>query len=325
MKNYLKDIQIGNVNIKNNIFLAPMAGVTDLIFREICKDHGAAMCYTELISAQGLLYASEKTHMLTTTSPKERPVVLQLFGNDPNIISEAAKKIEDQPFDILDINMGCPAPKIVNNGSGSGLMNDPALVGRIVKAVSSAISKPVTVKIRKGINDKINAVEVAKQAEDNGAQAVTVHGRTREQQYEGVVDLDIIRQVKEALSVPVFASGDVVDVASCIRSFETTGCDAVMIGRGTYGNPWIFSQLIHYFTTGEHLPDPTPQEKIAMCLLHTKRLCDYKGERVAVREMRKQSGWYIKGITGSAAMRVEINKASTYNELEETLTSFISQ
>ena len=321
--NYLRNIQIGNVEIKGNIFLAPMAGITDMVFREICKDHGAALCYTELISAQGLIYESAKTHMLTSTSPNERPVVLQIFGSEPSILSEAAKKIQHLPFDILDINMGCPAPKVVNNSCGSALLNDPPLIGRIVKAVSSAINKPLTIKIRKGINGKVTATEVAKQAEANGASAITVHGRTREQQYEGVVDLSVIAQVKSNVSIPVFASGDVVDIKSCINTFKTTNCDAVMIGRGSFGNPWVFESINHYFKTGEELLEPTAKQKIEMCLTHAKRLCNYKSEKVAIREMRKQSGWYIKGIKGAASLRVSINKCSTLNELTTTLTSLL--
>ncbi|MCL1936173.1 MAG: tRNA dihydrouridine synthase DusB [Defluviitaleaceae bacterium] len=323
MKHETRHIKIGDVHINGNIFLAPMAGVTDMAFREICKDYGAALVYSELISAKGILYESSNTFRLTDTSEKERPVVLQIFGSDPKILSEAAKKIEHLPFDILDINMGCPAPKIVKNGDGSALIENPKLVGEIVKSVSSSIKKPLTIKIRKGINGKITAVEVAKYAQENGVSAITVHGRTREQQYEGVVDLDIIAKVKEAVEIPVFASGDVVDIESAKRTFETTSCDALMIGRGSFGNPWIFKKINHYFETGEILEDPTTKEKVDMCLYHARKLCEYKGEQIAIRELRKQSGWYIKNLYGSTLIRVEINKTKTLKELENLLMTLI--
>ena len=311
--------QIGGIKLDGNLMLAPMAGITDMAFREICKDHGAALCYGELTSAQGILYESKNTFKLLETSPKERPVTLQLFGSDENNLAEAAKRIEHLPFDILDINMGCPAPKIVNGMAGSALMAFPDKVNRIVHSVSRAIAKPVTCKIRKGIGGKVTAVEVALAAEAGGAQAIGVHGRTREQQYEGVVDLGIIAAVKQAVKVPVIASGDVVDVASAVRTFSETKVDAIMIGRGTYGDPWIFQRLNHYFDTGVELPLPTAEEKVKMCLYHAKKLCELKDERTGIREMRKQSGWYIKGLHGAAALRVEINKAETFVELEGLL------
>ena len=319
----LKPIKIGNVIIKGNLFLAPMAGVTDVVFREICRSHGAYLVYSELISAKGLIYESQNTHILTETSEMERPVTLQIFGSDPEILAAAAQKLEHLPFDILDINMGCPAKKIVNNGEGSALIEYPKKVGEIVRTVSRAIEKPLTVKIRKGINGKITAVEVAKEAEENGAAAIAVHGRTREQQYEGYVDLDIIAKVKSAVSIPVIASGDVVDIESAQRTFEHTGVDAIMIGRGTFGNPWIFSKLNHFYKTGEVLPDPTPKEKVESCLDHVNRLIAYRGESIAIREMRKQCGWYIKGIPGAAALRAQINQASTYNQLEQIMKDLL--
>ncbi|MCL1996631.1 MAG: tRNA dihydrouridine synthase DusB [Defluviitaleaceae bacterium] len=318
----LKPIKIGNLDIPGNIFLAPMAGVTDLVFREICKSHGAFLVYTELISAKGILYESANTQFLTQTSEKERPTTLQIFGSDPKILASAAQKIEHLPFDILDINMGCPAKKIVNNGEGSALIEFPKKVGEIVRTVSRAIKKPVTVKIRKGINGKVTALEVAKEAEAGGAVAIAVHGRTREQQYEGVVDLDIIAKVKESVTIPVIASGDVVDTESAKKTFSTTGADALMIGRGTFGNPWIFSKLIHFFKTGETLPDPTPKEKMETCLEHVYRSILYRGEHVAIREMRKHCGWYIKGLPGAAALRTQINKASTYDQLKDVMSIY---
>lgn len=312
----MKNVKIGNIATNGNIFLAPMAGVTDMVFREICKSHGAALVYSELISAKGLLYENSNTLKLTDTSNKERPVVIQLFGNDPSILANAAQKIEHLPFDILDINMGCPAPKIVKNGEGSALMENPKLVGEIVNKVSRSIKKPLTVKIRKGINGKVTAVEVAKAAQENGAAAVTVHGRTREEQFNGVVDLEIIAKVKAALSIPVIASGDVTDIQSAKHTFEVTNCDAIMIGRGTYGNPWVFSKIVNYYKTGEILKDPTPGEKIITCLDHTKRLIKYKGENIGIREMRKQFAWYLKGLHGVSKIRGDINKATTYEQLE---------
>lgn len=320
----MKSVKIGNVQTDNNIFLAPLAGVTDKVFRQICKNRGAGLVYSELISAKSLLYNSKNTYFLCAVSPGERPLTLQLFGRDPEILAEAAKKIEKLPFDILDINMGCPAPKIVKNGEGAALMAEPGQVGKIVKAVSAAIKKPVTVKIRKGINGKITAVEAAKEAEANGAAAVAVHGRMREQYYEGKVDLDIIRQVKEALTIPVFASGDVVDIDSCEKTFTYTGCDAVLIGRASFGNPWIFDKLLHYYATGEVLPDPDPEEKIRVCLLHAESLTEFKGE-TAIKEMRKHAGWYIKGLRGAAGLRTELNKVENLSELEKVLKKIYKQ
>lgn len=316
-------MKIGNIEIDGNIFLAPMAGVTDLPFRKICKDNGCAMVYSEMISAKGILYNNENTIELLNTSEEERPVVIQLFGSEPKILAEAAKKIEEYPFDILDINMGCPAPKITKNGEGSALMQNPKLVGDIVKAVSTSISKPLTIKIRKGFDTNINAVEIAKIAEENGAKAVTVHGRTREQQYSGKVDLEIIAKVKDSISIPVIGSGDVICPLSAKRMFEVTKCDALMIARGAQGNPWIFKSINHYFATGELLPNPTEEEKIEMAIKHGKMLIEYKGEYTGIREMRKHLGWYIKGIKGASALRLSINKAETYEELKHLLKSLV--
>lgn len=320
---HLRPIKIGNVNISGNIFLAPMAGVTDIVFRQICKSHGAFLVYTELISAKGIIYENTNTTILTKTAASERPVSLQIFGSDPDILATAAQKIEHLPFDILDINMGCPAKKIINNGEGSALMEHPKKVGDIVRAVSRAIKKPVTVKIRKGIAGKVTAVEVAKQAQEAGASAIAVHGRTREQQYEGVVDHDIIAQVKRAVSVPVIASGDVVDINSAQKTFENTGADAIMIGRATFGNPQIFAGLNHFYKTGQTLPETTPKEKIQTCLSHLQNLITLRGENAAIRDMRKHCGWYIKGIPGAATVRVEINKATTYEQVERLLVELV--
>jgi len=314
-----KKIKIGTKELDNNIFLAPLAGVTDKSFREICRQYGAGLVYSEMVSAKGLLYDNENTKMLLEATDAGRPVTMQLFGSDPYILAEAAKRIEEYPFDILDINMGCPAPKIVKNGEGSALMQTPSLIGKIVNEVVKATDKPVTVKIRKGFEGKNNAVEVAKIAQESGASAVAVHGRFREQYYEGKVDLDIIADVKAALSVPVIASGDVIDIESCERTFKTTNCDAIMIGRGAMGNPWIFKILRHYYTTSEKLPLPTPEEKMKLALEHAKMLIEHKGEYIGIREMRKHAGWYLKGIRGTKPLKTEINKICKYEELEEVL------
>lgn len=316
-------MKIGNVNINGNVFLAPMAGVTDLPFRKICKEHNCAMVYSEMISAKAILYENKNTTELLNTSEEEKPVVVQLFGKDPSILAEAAKKIEHYNFDILDINMGCPAPKITKNGEGSALMQNPKLVGQIVRKVSNTIEKPLTIKLRSGFNNNINAVEIAKIAEENGAKAVTVHGRTREQYYTGKVDLEIIAKVKEAVSIPVIGSGDVIDPISAKNMFDKTNCDALMIGRGAQGNPWVFSAINQYFKTGKVLSKPTIKEKIDMSLRHGRMLIEYKGEYTGIREMRKHIGWYIKGIKGAAALRVDINKATNYEELELLLTRLL--
>ena len=319
MNTFLKDIQIGNVTTEGNIFLSPMAGHTDLPFREICREMGASLAYSELISAKGIIYGSENTKKLTETSEIERPVTIQLFGSDPNILAEAAKMIEHLPFDILDINMGCPVPKVVKHGEGAGLLADYKQVGKVVKAVSSAISKPLTVKIRKGIDGKVTALDVAKAAEENGAKAIGVHGRMREQYYEGLADLEITAKVKETVTIPVIHSGDVVDIDSAINVFEQTSCDAIMIGRGTFGNPWIFRDINHFLKTGERLDPPTTREKIEKCLEHARRLMAHKGEFTAIREMRQHTGNYIKGMKGAAAFRANIGKIETYKDLSNVL------
>ena len=314
-----KKLKIKNLELKNNIILAPMAGVTDKTFRDLCIEFGAGLVYSEMISAKGLLYDNANTKILLDSAQTARPVTMQLFGNDPYVLAEAAKKIEHYPFDILDINMGCPAPKIVKNGEGSALMKNPMLVGKIVESVVNATNKPVTVKIRKGIEHNINAVEIAKIAEASGASLVTVHGRFREQFYEGSVDLDIIATVKQALKIPVIASGDVIDIDTAIKTFEITKCDGLMIGRGSMGNPWIFKILTHYFETGQRLPLPTPSEKIYMAMRHCKMLITHKGEYIGIREMRKHAGWYLNGIQGAKALKLQINKATNYDELKNIL------
>ena len=319
MNKFFKNIKIGNIETDGNIFLAPMASVTDLPFREMCRELGASLVYSELISSKGIVYESENTHKLTETSDIERPVTIQLFGAEPETIAKAAQMIEHLPFDILDINMGCPVTKVVRHGEGAGLLADYKHIGRLVKTVSSAIKKPLTIKIRKGIDGKVTAVDVAKAAEENGAAMIAVHGRMREQFYEGLADLEVVAKVKEAVSIPVVHSGDVVDVDSAINVFKETNCDAIMIGRGTFGNPWIFRDINHFLKTGERLEAPSMEEKISKCLEHGSRLLAYKGEFTAMREMRRHTGHYIKGMKGAAALRVEISKIETFNDLKTIL------
>ena len=300
-------MKIGNVNLANPYILAPMAGVTDLPFRLLCKEQGAGLLCMEMISAKALQYKNKNTKALLAIHPEEYPVSLQLFGSDPKIMSEMAKMIEELPFQILDINMGCPVPKVVRNGEGSALMKNPKLVHEIVSAVSKAIEKPVTVKIRKGFDDDhINAVEIAKIIEDAGGAAVAVHGRTREQYYSGKADWDIIRQVKEAVSIPVIGNGDVISGEKALQMRRETGCDGVMIGRGCQGNPWIFRELLAYEETGS-IPERPGTDQIRETMLRHARLqIEFKGDYIGIREMRKHVAWYTKGMQGSAKLRDEI-------------------
>lgn len=317
-------MNIGNVKLANPYILAPMAGVTDLPFRLLCKEQGAGLLCMEMISAKALQYKNRNTKALLEIAPEEYPVSLQLFGSDPQIISEQAKAIEELPFQILDINMGCPVPKVVKNGEGSALMLDPERVFAIVSRAAKAIRKPVTVKIRKGFDDAhVNAVEIARVAEAAGAAAVAVHGRTREQYYSGKADWDIIRQVKEAVSIPVIGNGDVTSPEKARQMMDETGCDGVMIGRGAQGNPWIFRDLVAYDRTGQAPPGPTPAELKEMMLRHARLQMEYKGGYLGIREMRKHVAWYTRGLPGSAKLRDAINQVDSYEELEALLNEKI--
>ena len=316
----IKKLAIGDVHLENPYILAPMAGVTDLPFRLLCREQGAGLLCMEMVSAKAIQYNNKNTKALLEIHPDEMPVSLQLFGSDPEVISEIAKRIEERPFSILDINMGCPVPKIVRNGEGSALMKQPKLVHEIVSKTVKAIKKPVTVKIRKGFDDScIIAVEIAKIIEDAGASAVAVHGRTREQYYSGKADWDIIRQVKEAVSIPVIGNGDVVSGESAIAMQKETGCDGVMIGRGAQGNPWIFSELLAYDRTGEMPKRPTMEEIKQMICRHARLQVKYKGEYLGIREMRKHVSWYTSGLPNSARLRGEINAVESLVELENLL------
>ena len=317
-------MQIGNVTIPNNLILAPMAGVTDLPFRLLCKEQGAGLVCTEMVSAKAISFHNKNTEALMRTEPGERPVSLQLFGSDPCIISEMAAYIEDRPFDILDINMGCPVPKVTGNGEGSALMKNPGLVEQIVSRTVRATKKPVTIKIRKGFDaEHVNAVEIARIAEASGAAAVAVHARTRDQYYAGRADWDIIRRVKEAVSIPVIGNGDVNSPESARQMLEETGCDGVMIGRAARGNPWIFRRILTFMETGEDPGKPDRKQVAEMILRHAQMLLAYKGEYTGMREMRKHIAWYTAGFPHSAKLRAKTNEISTMEELRELLTKVV--
>ena len=316
-------INIGNVALSSNVIMAPMAGVTDTAYRVLLKEQGAGLTCTEMVSAKGIFYKNKNNKMILQTAPDEHPVAVQLFGSDPVIMASMAERIAED-FDIIDVNMGCPVPKIVNNGEGSALMKTPELAGRILSTMVRVLSKPVTVKFRKGFDDRhVNAVEFAKMAEQSGVSAITIHGRTRSQMYAGNADWDIIRAVKEAVSIPVFGNGDIFTPEDAKRMMDETGVDGVAIARGAKGNPWLIRRSIHYLETGELLPEPELSEKKEMMIRHAELMVEYKGERIAIQEMRKHLAWYTAGIPGSAKLRSKMNSLNTLEELKAFVESIV--
>ncbi len=312
---FLHEIKIGNLKINNNIFLAPMAGISDMPFRILCKEKGAGLVYTEMISSKGMYYNDSKTKKIMEIAERERPVAVQIFGSNPEIMGQIAKEVSKEA-DIIDINMGCPAPKVTKNNEGSKLLLDLELIDKITKSVVENSSVPVTIKIRLGWDrNHLVATEVAKIAEKNGVSAITVHGRTKDEFFSGEIDYEEIRKVKESVSIPVIGNGNIVDGKTALYMFEKTGCDAIMIGRASNGNPWIFEQILEYLKTGKELQKPDKDQIKETIVRHLNMLCELKGERTAILEMRKQIAWYTKGFPNSSKIRNEINKIEDLREL----------
>lgn len=319
----LESLKIGSHELENGVFLAPMAGITDRPFRILCKEQGCGLVYTEMVSAKGLYYDNKRTQNLIDIQPEDRPVAVQLFGSDAGLIAEEAARLSENGADIIDINMGCPTPKIVKNGDGCALMRRPKLVAEIVKRTSTVISVPLTVKIRKGWDkNNINALYIAGIAQENGAAAIAVHGRTRDQFYSGDADWDIIAQIKKNLSIPVIGNGDIFTPEDAASMFERTGCDAVMIGRGARGNPWIFSKVLEFINRGTYDRAPNLSQVLDMIRKHADLMIAHKGEKLAVKEMRKHVGWYLKGFRNACHVRQEVNKAQTREQLFYVLRTY---
>lgn len=331
-------MKIGNIELRNGLALGPMAGVTDLPFRLLCKEQGCELLYTEMVSAKAILYKNKNTRELLQIADKscdysfveeglhEHPVGVQLFGSEPDIMAEQAKVVAEGPCDFIDVNMGCPVPKVVNNNEGSALMTNPKLVENILTKMVKAVDKPVTVKIRKGFTeDNVNAVEIAKIAEASGVSAIAVHGRTRMQYYSGKADWDIIKKVKEAVSIPVIGNGDVDSAKKALELKEYTGCDGIMIARAARGNPWIFKQVSEYLNNGRIIDKPSGDEVRQMILRHARMLIEYKGEFTGIREMRKHVAWYTGGLPHSAELRRCVNRIEDYDELEKLISQFASE
>lgn len=317
-------MQIGNVTLANNILLSPMAGVTDMAFRVLCKRQGCGLTYTEMVSAKGLYYNNENTEVLLEIAEEEKPAAAQVFGSEPEVVAIAARGAAARGAAIIDINMGCPTPKIVKNGDGSALMRNPKLVRNIIRCTVNSVSVPVTIKIRKGWDENsVNAVEIASIAAEEGAAAVAVHGRTREQFYSGDADWDIIKQVKRAVNIPVIGNGDIQTPQDAKRMIEETGCDGIMIGRGAQGNPWIFKRTIEYLESGKLLPEPSFEDRIEMIICHMNMITELKGETTGVKEMRKHAAWYLKGMPGATRVKTEIYKHTMVNQIEKTLEEYL--
>lgn len=312
------------IHFKDKIILAPMAGICDLPFRLLCKEQGCDIVYTEMVSAKGMFYNNKNTEPLIMTDDREKPVGVQIFGSEPELMAEQAKRLEDRGFAFIDVNMGCPVPKIVNNGEGSALMNKPELIGDIVNALVNKCALPITIKIRAGFSkDNLNAPEIARIAEAAGASAIAVHGRTREQYYQGKADWKIIREVKKNVNIPVIGNGDICSGADVLKIKEETGCDSVMIGRAAKGNPWIFREIKNFIENGEITPRPDIKEIRDMMLRHARMMIEYKGEYTGIHEMRKHVAWYTQGLKDSSKLRASINQVESYGEMEELIDRLV--